>query len=140
MVLRHRPGYPQASVVKPPRSAHRLQRQSRCIWPGCGAVLAGDHAGLVCSCHRRSGYSIRQDRKADALVYHLLLAAYPFEIDLCDVLGTEDHDGVKDVVRRLRRWGHEITGMSRGYRYELPPLIAPERSPRARIVKPCRSR
>lgn len=79
----------------------------------------------------RRGYCLRADPQGTNLVLHLLLAAYPSAVDLCAALHTADHDAVKDRVRYLRRHGHRIRGLAKGYVYE----IAPERSRRAAIVK-----
>jgi hypothetical protein len=89
----------------------------------------------VCGHHVKPTYRLPQDKRANALVLHLLLAAYPAAVDLCTVLRASSHE-VEDRVKFLRRRGHGIAGARRGYVYQ-PPQANADRPRRAgRTVKP----
>lgn len=107
---------PRAIVVKRRRASSPLTRVPVCIWPGCDAVLARDHPQPVCSCHAH-GQRVYHHR-SDRLVLHLLIAAYPAAIDLCGVLRCTSHE-LEATLKRLRRKGHTISGVRRGYVYEV---------------------
>lgn len=116
MVALRQPRGPERIVVKRARASVMLSRQPVCLWPGCGAALAGDHDKPVCGCHVRSSYRLPHDKRAAALVLHLLLAAYPGAVDLCAVLHATSHE-LEPILKRLRRRGHLIRGARRGYVY-----------------------
>lgn len=117
MVKLRSPVRPESIVVKPARRRRsaRLLRAPQCIWPGCEARLAHDHDSPVCSWHVDPRIP---HHRSDRLVLHLLLAAYPSAVDLCDVLRCTSHQ-LEPTLRRLRRRGHVIVGARRGYVYEL---------------------
>lgn len=96
----------------------------------CGAYLARDNAGQLCSCHPPlTVYDPRADVKLDDRLLALLKYAYPVGIDLCAALGTDKHKAVNQGVVRLRRRGWAIAGLRpRGYRLLAE---APEREPAA---------
>jgi len=132
MVMRRQPQYSQPVVVKPARPRARYLRSPRCIWPGCNAILAHDHDSPICSCHVTS-YNLAHDKDSADLVLHLLVAAYPFAVDLSSALRARPAV-VKYRVQYLRRRGHTIAGCAHGYLYELP-RCAPQRALLSRTVK-----
>jgi biotin operon repressor len=114
---------------KPPRIsatrdlARRSRRRSRRPVPGricarCGALLALDNPGSICSAHRRlTGYRPEHDPSLDEKLLALLEHAPPEGIDLCAALGTDNHKAVNQGVVRLRKAGHQVEGLRpRGYR------------------------
>jgi hypothetical protein len=110
------PSRPRAIIVKPARRRScALTREPRCIWPGCGAVLARDHELPVCGCHLDPRVP---HHRSDRLVLHLLLASFPCAVDLCMVLRCTSHE-LEPTLKRLRRRGHEIIGARRGYVYDV---------------------
>ena len=135
MVTPHRP--PAAFCIKPGAKPSLLKpSERRCIWPGCNAILARDNDSLACTCHNiRGDYNVRHDPNAPQLIFELLVNACPRKIDLLDVLGTFDKDGVRDVIQKLRRHGHTITGHAVGYSYTPPAWNARQLERKARRVK-----
>ena len=117
---------PVTIATQRPRRSAPLARPPRCLWPGCGARLAHDHGAQVCAHHVRPSYVIAHDRRAAAIVLHLLLAAFPDAVDLCGVLRCTSHE-LQAPVNLLRRRGHVITGARRGYVYELAMEVVTER-------------
>lgn len=134
MVTPHRS--PAAFCIKPgPKPSLLKPHERRCVWPGCNAILARDNETLTCSCHIPGDYNVRHDPGAPQLIFELLVNACPRKIDLLDVLGTYDKDGIRDVVQKLRRHGHTITGHAVGYSYTPPAWNARQLERKARRVK-----
>jgi len=96
-----------------PRAVGARRRCAR-----CGALLARDNGGELCSCHPRlTGYDPRSDPGLDERLLAQLRRAFPDGIDLCAALGTNKHKAVNQGVVRLRRRGWAIAGLRpRGYR------------------------
>ena len=135
MVGFHTPERPRALIIKRGRRSSLLTRTPTCLWPGCYAALAHDHAAPICGCHVKPTYNLSHDRSAENLVLHLLLAAYPDAVDLCGVLHCSSRK-VERPIRCLRNVGHEIVGTHRGYVYVPPRFKSCDRGrPRARTVK-----
>ena len=117
MPLLHHPTNPTV-IVSRRRCSATITRTVTCLWPGCGADLAHDHPGPVCTCHVDAGYRLPHDAAAAPLVLHLVVAAYPNAVDLCGVLHCTSHE-LQAPINRLRRRGYHIAGARRGYVYEL---------------------
>jgi biotin operon repressor len=93
-----------------------VETQRRCA--RCGAYLARDNGGELCSCHPHlTGYDPRADPGLDERLLAHLKRAFPAAIDLCAALGTDKHKAVNQGIVRLRRCGWAIAGLRpRGYR------------------------
>lgn len=126
------------SIPPSRRRSCSVTRTQTCIWPGCSARLAHDHALPVCSCHVAARYNPRHDPRVHQLVRHLVVAAYPEAVDLCAILRTDSH-AVTDIVRYLNRRPESllgcgrIVGARRGYVLELGEIAARPRRVRGRL-------
>ena len=112
MVTPHRPPRPQRIVVKANRAPRtKPPRTVRCVI--CDAVLASDHGvgDMACSCHQRSAYNPRHDADLDRRVLTMLVAGYPYPVNVLRALNTSDRWAIRDCVNRWRRRGVTITGV-----------------------------